>query len=205
MGCASRAQGERASEAVDGVPVEMDLQYRDIEKSASAAISLCALDESDDRHADWREYGIKLSAISVGRLLAQMGLSCQKPLSRAFEQDATLVKQWIERDFPKICALAKKEHAVVFFADESGVRSDFHAGATWGIRGKTPVVRHTGSRFHLEYAVLPTPAKGELRLTTSRKRPPAALFIEFLRRLITNYPKKIFSSSTHCPHTRPSR
>ena len=30
----------------------MDLQYRDIEKSASAAISLCALDESDDRHAD---------------------------------------------------------------------------------------------------------------------------------------------------------
>ena len=94
-----------------------------------------------------RQYGIKLSAISVGRLLAQMGLSCQKPLSRAFEQDATLVKQWIERDFPKIRALAKKERAVVFFADESGVRSDFHAGTTWGIRGKTPVVRHTGKRF----------------------------------------------------------
>ena len=32
----ARAQGERASEAVDGVSVEMDLQYRDIEKSASA-------------------------------------------------------------------------------------------------------------------------------------------------------------------------
>ena len=78
-----------------------------------------------------------------------MGLSCQKPLSRAFEQDATLVKQWIERDFPKIRALAKKERAVMFFADESGVRSDFHAGTTWGIRGKTPVVRHTGKRFHL--------------------------------------------------------
>jgi hypothetical protein len=30
----------------------MDLQCRDIEKSDSAAISLCALDESDDRHAD---------------------------------------------------------------------------------------------------------------------------------------------------------
>ena len=81
----------------------------------------------------WRQYGIKLSAISVGRLLAQMGLSCQKPLSRAFEQDATLVKQWIERDFPKNSrALAKKQRAVVFFADESGVRSDFHAGTTWG-------------------------------------------------------------------------
>ena len=138
-----------------------------------------------------RQYGIKLSAISVGRLLAQMGLSCQKPLSRAFEQDATLVKQWIERDFPKIRALAKKQRAVVFFADESGVRSDFHAGTTWGIRGKTPVVRHTGKRFHLNM-LSAISAKGELRFMTSRKRLSAALFIEFLRRLITNYPKKIF-------------
>ena len=35
-------------------------------------------------------------------------------------------------------------------------------------------------------------AKGELRFMTSRKRLSTALFIEFLRRLITNYPKKIF-------------
>ena len=35
-------------------------------------------------------------------------------------------------------------------------------------------------------------AKGELRFMTSRKRISAALFIEFLRRLIANYPRKIF-------------
>jgi transposase len=138
-----------------------------------------------------RKYGIKLSIISVGRLLAQMGLTCQKPLSRAFEQDATLVEKWIERDFPKLRALAKKERAVVFFADESGVRSDFHAGTTWGIRGETPVIRHTGKRFHLNM-LSAISAKGELRFMTSRKRISAGLFIEFLRRLITNYPKKIF-------------
>ena len=138
-----------------------------------------------------RKYGIKLSAVSVGRLLAQMGLSCQKPLSRAFEQDASLIKRWMERDFPKLRALAKKEHAVIFFSDESGVRSDFHAGTTWGIRGKTPVVAHTGKRFHLNM-LSAISAKGELRFMTSRKRISAALFIEFLRRLITNYPRKIF-------------
>ena len=38
-------------------------------------------------------------------------------------------------------------------------------------------------------------AKGELRFMTSRaKHLSAALFIEFLRRLITNYPKRSFSS-----------
>ena len=62
-----------------------------------------------------RQYGIKLSAISVGRLLAQMGLSCQKPLSRAFEQDATLVKQWIERDFPKIRGSWRKRSVLSCF------------------------------------------------------------------------------------------
>jgi transposase len=138
-----------------------------------------------------RKYGVKLSVTSVGRLLAQMGLSCQKPLSRAFEQDATLVKRWMEHDFPKLRALAKKEGAAVFFSDESGVRSDFHAGTTWGVRGKTPIIHHTGKRFHLNM-LSAISAKGELRFMTSRKRISATLFIEFLRRLITNYPRRIF-------------
>jgi hypothetical protein len=31
-----------------------------------------------------------------------------------------LVKLWVEREFPKIQALAKKEKAAIFFGDESG-------------------------------------------------------------------------------------
>ena len=107
------------------------------------------------------------------------GWTCQKPLSRAFEQDASLIKRWMEREFPKLRALAKKERAVIFFSDESGVRSDFHAGTTWGIRGKTPVAAHTGKRFHLNM-LSASLAKGELRFMTSRKRISAGLFIDFL-------------------------
>jgi len=148
----------------------------------------------------WRRFRIKLSLASVGRLLAQMGLTCQKPLTRAFEQDATLVKIWVEREFPKIRGLAKKEKAAIFFGDESGVRSDFHAGTTWGIRGQTPVIQHTGRRFRLNM-ISAISAKGELKFMTSTNTICAALFIEFLRRLILNYPRKIFlivdGSSTH--------
>jgi hypothetical protein len=36
-----------------------------------------------------------LSVVSVGRLLAQLGITCQKPLHRALEQDEALVQQWL--------------------------------------------------------------------------------------------------------------
>jgi transposase len=147
-----------------------------------------------------RKFGIKLSLASVGRLLAQMGLTCQKPLTRAFEQDASLVKVWIEREFPKIQALARKEKAAIFFGDESGVRSDFHAGTTWGIRGETPVIGHTGRRFRLNM-ISAISVKGELRFLTTTNKITAPVFIAFLKRLIMNYPKTIFlivdGSSSH--------
>lgn len=77
-----------------------------------------------------QEFGIKLSKTSVGRLLHQLGISCQKPLYRAYQRDSALVEQWKKKVFPKIQKRAKKEGAVIYFEDESGVRTDFHAGTT---------------------------------------------------------------------------
>ena len=39
--------------------------------------------------------------------------------------------------------------AEIWFADESGLRSDYHAGTTWGVKGQTPIVRSTGARYRL--------------------------------------------------------
>ncbi|MBD3237612.1 MAG: hypothetical protein GF330_12980 [Candidatus Eisenbacteria bacterium] len=54
-------------------------------------------------------------------LLKKLGLTPQKPLRRAYQQDPERVQQWIAKDYPKIKAMAKREGALILFGDEAGV------------------------------------------------------------------------------------
>jgi transposase len=138
-----------------------------------------------------KQYGIKLSVVSVGRLLKKLGLSCQKPLMRAFQQDPILVQQWIEEDYPKIKQLARRQKAEIYFEDEAGIRSDHHFGTTWGMKGATPVVKTTGARFSVNMISAIT-SKGKMKFMTYSGKMKAPVFCEFLKRLIHNVTTKIF-------------
>jgi len=137
------------------------------------------------------KFGLHLSLSSVGRLLKQLGLSCQRPLFRAIEQDPRRVELWKRQEFPAIQALAKQEQAEIWFGDESGIRSDYHAGTTWGAKGHTPVAPHTGNRFSLNMLSVVN-ARGQLRFMVHEGRLNGAVFIEFLKRLMYKSPRPIF-------------
>ena len=77
-----------------------------------------------------RKYGIRLARNSVGRLLAQLGITPQKPLYRAMERDATLVQKWLKTEYPKIRTMAKTQGADIYFGDAAHILSDHHAGCT---------------------------------------------------------------------------
>lgn len=138
-----------------------------------------------------REFGIKLSKTSVGRLLHQLGFSCQKPLYRAYQRDSALVAQWKKQFFPQIQKRAKKEGADIYFEDESGVRSDFHAGTTWALKGQTPVVETTGARFGLNMVAAISP-RGDLHFMTVQGSVSADQICEFLKRLMHDSERKVF-------------
>jgi transposase len=138
-----------------------------------------------------REFNVRLSEVSVGRMMKRLGFTPQRPLYRAWQQDPALVEEWREKVYPKIAARAKREKALVFFADESGIRSDYHAGTTWGPKGKTPVVESTGARFGLNM-LSAVNALGHFRFMTIEGRLNATVFKVFLSRLIKGVDRKIF-------------
>ena len=94
-----------------------------------------------------RQFGKSLALASVSRVMKLLGFSVQKPLYQAWQQDAKLVQQWESEIYPSIKAQARAEDATIYFADEAGIRSDYHTGTTWAPVGETPVVSVTGRRF----------------------------------------------------------
>ena len=131
----------------------------------------------------WREFAVKLSVGSVGRLLRTMGLSPQRPLHRAYQQDPEKVQRWKAEEFPTIRAEAKKAGATVYFADEAGIRSDYHSGTTWAPVGHTPVVANTGARYSVNM-LSAVSAKGALRFMVHDGTVDSKVFIEFCKRLL---------------------
>jgi transposase len=136
-------------------------------------------------------FEVDLSKATMGRVMARLGLSFQKPLQRAYEQNGTLVKTWLKTDFPKIQRLAKRENAEIFFEDESGIRSEATVGKTWGKIGKTPVVKRTGRRYGMNLVSAISP-RGELRFMFTKGTFGAKEFLEFLKRLIATSDRKVF-------------
>jgi transposase len=136
-------------------------------------------------------YGVRLSRWSVGRLLSQLGLSAQRPLWRAYQQNPQLVDQWLKTEYPQIRREAQKCKADIYFGDEAGVRSDYHSGTTWGVRGKTPIVSSTGARFSLNMISAVT-RLGQMRFMVVKGRVGAPIFITFLKRLLHNAERPVF-------------
>lgn len=72
---------------------------------------------------------------------------------------------------------------MVFFADEAGRRSDYHAGTTWAPIDQTPTVTATDARFGLNL-ISAVSAQGALRFAVLTGTLTAAAFTAFCRRLL---------------------
>lgn len=131
------------------------------------------------------KFGIELGLTAVGELLAKLGLTPQKPLQRAYQRDPEAIEKWKRETFPAIARKAKSEGGDVFFWDESGFRADTVHGATWGVRGRTPVVERPGQRQSIS-AASAVSSNGAFWHCTYAGALDAELFVTLLRRMMRN-------------------
>src|SRR3712207_3327115 len=127
----------------------------------------------------------------MGTDLARWGFTAQRPLRRAYEQDPAAVRRWLRRDYPEVVVRAKRARGVIFWGDETGLRSDDMRGRSYAPRGRTPVVRVCHKRAGLSLLSAVT-NKGELRWMVVEGAVNAPTLIRFLERLIRDARRKVF-------------
>jgi transposase len=127
-----------------------------------------------------QKFGVRLGVTAVGRLLAELDITPQKPLRRAYERDPVAITRWTTRIFPRVRARAKRVGAKIFFLDEAGVRSDQVLGRTWGLRGQTPEIATSGRRQSVS-AISAVNARGEFWYEHYTERLNGPRFIALLK------------------------
>ena len=134
--------------------------------------------------------GVELCLTSVGKLLASLEITPQKPLRRAYERDPVAVERWRMENYPKLRKRAKKLGAMIFFLDEAGFQSDPPLGRTYGLKGHTPVVASSGQRQSVN-AISAVNASGAFWAATYTGKLDAHTFVQFLRNFMKRRRTKI--------------
>jgi transposase len=106
-----------------------------------------------------REFGVRLSEVSVGRLLRKLGLSPQRPLYRAYQQNPEAVARWKAETYPSSAPKPPR------WAPRS--TSPMRPGCALTTTPAPPGRRSVGLRWW------PAPATGS-RSTSSRRSAPRA-------------------------------
>jgi len=135
--------------------------------------------------------GIECGLTAVGRLLASLDITPQKPLRRAYERDPEAVALWEKETYSKLRKRAKRIGAKIFFSDEAGFQSDPVLGRTYGLKGKTPVVTTSGQRQRLN-VISAVNARGEFWAVTYTGKLNAESFVAFLQNFMDSQTGKIF-------------
>lgn len=138
-----------------------------------------------------QKFGVRIGVTAVGRLLAELDITPQKPLRRAYERDPAAIKRWTTEVFPRLRARAKRVGAKIFFLDEAGVRSDQVLGRTWGVRGQTPEVATSGRRQSVS-AISAVNARGAFWYEIYTERLNASRFLELLKHFMRGRKGPVF-------------
>jgi transposase len=143
-----------------------------------------------------KEFGIWMAVRTVGEYLKRWGYTAKKPSRHANDQDPEEVKEWLEETYPDIERQAEAEDALILWTDESGVEADHCPRTGYAPKGERATMEVPHS--HIRRSVISAVGNhGEIHFMTYSGTLNAALFILFLKGLLTETTKKIYVITDH--------
>ena len=136
-----------------------------------------------------KQFGKKIDASNIWRLLRAWNLSPQVPQKQAFQQDHALVNKWLRKEWPMIKSQAKRWQAIIYFQDEAGVSLIPALGRTWALRGETPTIKVTGKKGGLSVTSAVSPA-GRLLFRIEKEKVNGERHVEFLDQIRRHHPNR---------------
>jgi transposase len=136
-------------------------------------------------------YSIKYHRRSIRKIMTRLGFSAQKPIKLAYERDPKKIETWLHYTYPKIKVRAMQEGARIYWGDEMGIQSTDNRGRTYGLKGRTPVIKKTGARFKCNMLAAISP-QGLMNWMVFEDNFTSSKFISFLGRLVRQIKQKIF-------------
>jgi len=134
---------------------------------------------------------VELCLTSVGKLLAQLELTPQKPLRRAYERDPLRIERWKQEEFPKLKKRARQHGAKIYFLDETGFSSEPNLRRTYGLKGETPVVKTSGQRQKVN-VISAVSLQGAFWCRVYTHTLKQGEFITFLKDFLSGQREKVF-------------
>lgn len=136
------------------------------------------------------KYGITITLRNMSEYLKRWGMTRQRPAKKAYFQDNVKLNTFMHGTYPSIVKQAKKEDAVIFWGDETGINNQSYHIKGFAPKGQTPTapsfsktekinmisaINNQGSRHFLCY---------EENMTRQR-------FINFMERLVKDTDRKV--------------
>lgn len=144
------------------------------------------------RHLIKKLFKVEYHPKHMPRFLYRLGMYLKKPERRALEQDTKEVRQWKNKDLPEILAYAKKNKALLFYADESLISLIPYVGKTWAFPKAKPIARVSGRRGQHVGITATVNEQGRLcfELTQEKETFTSVTFLRFVRKLRKEFPSR---------------
>ena len=136
------------------------------------------------------KYGITITLRNMSEYLKRWGMTCQRPAKKAYFQDNIKLNTFMHETYPSIVKQAKKEDAVIFWGDETGINNQAYHIKGFAPKGQTPAVP-SFSKTEKINMISAINNQGSCHFLCYEENMTQQRFIDFMERLVKEADRKV--------------